>query len=265
MAIVGTRASDPDAENFAYSLAARLDRAGFVVLSGGARGIDTAAHMGSLSETGKTVAVLATGLEHPYPSDNHNLFAAIRRRGALVTEISGSVPPHPGRFLRRNQLVAAVARMLVVVQAPARSGALSTARCAMRLGKPVLALPAAPWDVRGAGVLGLLASGAGLCTKIDDVLAHPALADIYVPGGTQAEASCRPDLPLSDDAQTVLAFLEARTSDADELKDALALTLPRVYASLQALVGAGLVQRRGLGKFGRRLQRADISAIERRK
>jgi len=188
VAVVGTRASDPEGENFAYALGAALSRAGYVVLSGGARGIDSAAHLGALSESGATVAVLATGLDQPYPRSNAQLFDQISVHGALISEVHGEVPPHPGRFLRRNVLVAALAKLIVVVQAPNRSGALATARAARRLGRPVLVVPAAPWDVRGRGGLGLIAKGAEVCVDIRTVLNHPSLVAL-TPSGTSGGAN----------------------------------------------------------------------------
>ncbi|MFW6023278.1 MAG: DNA-processing protein DprA, partial [Myxococcota bacterium] len=189
VAIVGTRRADDDALEFTHRLAGELARAGCTVLSGGARGIDAAAHEGALEQGGCTVAVLATGLQRAYPPQNAGLLAEVARRGALVSE-TADCEPHRGRFLGRNRLIAALARVVVVVQAPYKSGALSTAAHARRLGRPLLAVPASPWDIRGEGSLALLAQGAGICTRAPDVLSVAAFGTGARPGGepgTEAE------------------------------------------------------------------------------
>src|SRR5690606_22400838 len=148
VAIVGTRTPDPEAAELARDLAYELGQAGCVVLSGGARGIDAAAHEGALDAGSPTVAVLATGLASAYPPTHGALFGRIANRGALLTESDDEAAPQAYRFLRRNALLAALAKVVVVVQAPIRSGALSTAAHARRLGRDLLAVPWAPFDVR---------------------------------------------------------------------------------------------------------------------
>ncbi|MCB9614286.1 MAG: DNA-protecting protein DprA [Sandaracinus sp.] len=147
VAIVGTRAADPEPLRFAHRLAFDLTRAGVLVVSGGALGIDAAAHRGALDAGGPTVAVLASGLRRAYPPEHVSLFEQIAEQGALLCEYE-DVKPHRGRFLERNRLVAAMCDAVVVVQAPDRSGALNTAATARTLGRLVFAVPAAPWDLR---------------------------------------------------------------------------------------------------------------------
>ncbi len=170
VAIVGTRSADEDAVDFARDLAAQLCNAGFVIISGGAYGIDAAAHQGALEVSGRTIAILATGLKTAYPPRHGPLFGQIAQHGALVTETSDSISPKPGLFLKRNRLIAAMAHTVVVVQAPYRSGALSTAKWARRLSRPLLATPSAPWDPRGAGCVQLIRNGATICTSARDVI-----------------------------------------------------------------------------------------------
>jgi len=137
IAIVGTRRADDEALDFAYSLAREAVMNGVTVVSGGAIGVDRAAHEGAIDGGGRTVVVLPTGLDAPYPRANHDLFARAVEAGCLLTEAEDGADAQRGRFLTRNRLIAALGRSTVVVQAPARSGALSTARFAMRLGRPV--------------------------------------------------------------------------------------------------------------------------------
>ena len=107
------------------------------------------------------MVVLPTGLDAPYPRANHDLFKRVCEAGCLLTEVEDGADAQPGRFLTRNRLIAALGRSTIVVQAPSRSGALSTARFAKRLGRPVFAVPASPWDPRGSGNLSLLRQGGG--------------------------------------------------------------------------------------------------------
>lgn len=168
--IVGTRRSDPGAERFAHDLAKALAGHGIGVVSGGARGIDGAAHRGSLEGGAPTVAVLATHPAWAYPKRHLSLFERIAREGALIGETEDH-KPLKGYFLKRNRLIAALAEALVVVQAPLRSGSLSTARVALAIGRPVFAVPASPWDPRAKGNQWLLANGAMPCTGIDSLSA----------------------------------------------------------------------------------------------
>ena len=157
LAIVGTRHPYPEAAAFARTLANELARAGHVIVSGGAEGIDYEAHVGALEAGGRSVAVLGAPLDRPYPSAHLPLFQAIAGRGAVLTEYPSGALVYPARFLERNRLIAALARRVIVVQAPSRSGALSTAREAIKLGRPLLAVPFAPWQSQAEGTLGLLA------------------------------------------------------------------------------------------------------------
>ena len=171
VAIVGTRRADPEALRFTLELAAALAEAGFAIVSGGALGVDAAAHEGALEVGGRTVVVLASGVVKPYPRRHADLFAQVVERGGLLLSEERDCAPHRGRFLKRNRVIAALGEATVVVQAPARSGALSTARHAAKLGRPLLAVPASPWDLRGAGGSHLLTGDARPCFGPEDVLA----------------------------------------------------------------------------------------------
>jgi len=170
VAIVGTRRADRDALGFARRLARELAERGVGILSGGAEGVDAAARRGALEGEGLTWVVQAAPLDRPYPGKHRRLFGEILERGGgWLSETPPGSPAYPSRFLARNRIVAALADAVVVVQAPARSGALSTARRARELGRPLLATPHAPWDPRGEGCLRLLRKGARLCASADDV------------------------------------------------------------------------------------------------
>ncbi|MCO5157324.1 MAG: DNA-processing protein DprA [Aquamicrobium sp.] len=167
-AIVGARNASAAGTRMARMLAAGLGRAGFVVVSGLARGIDAAAHEASLA-TG-TVAVLAGGLDRPYPPENVALTERIAAEGVLISEMPFGHVPRARDFPRRNRLVAGLGLGLVVVEAAQRSGSLISARLAGEMGRLVFAVPGSPLDPRAAGTNGLIKDGATLVTQAQDVV-----------------------------------------------------------------------------------------------
>lgn len=233
VAIVGTRAADPLALSFTNELARELAEQGVTIVSGGARGIDRAAHEGALV-AGRTVAVLPTGFAPPYPPQHGQLFDRIARAGALLTELPDGTPPRAGLFLARNRLVAALATIVVVVQAPSRSGALSTAAHAREIGRPVLACPASPWDARGAGCAELIRRGAGECHGARDVLSLLGAAK------------------LAPAEEAVLAAMTERALYLDAIASKAGL-VPRVTSrALLRLVALGRVVEAGPSCYARR-------------
>ena len=175
VAIVGSRNASAAGAAFAERLAAGLGQAGYVVVSGLARGIDTRAHRAS-SRTG-TVAVLAGGLAHVYPSENLPLLDAILADGgAVLSEMPLGWQPRGRDFPRRNRIVSGLCYGVVVVEAARRSGSLITARFALEQGREVFAVPGSPLDPRAEGTNELIRSGATLCGSVEHVTA--ALADL---------------------------------------------------------------------------------------
>jgi DNA processing protein len=166
VAVVGARAARGHSVALARSVAADLASAGAVVVSGGAIGVDSAAHQGALDAGGKTVAVLAGGLEAPYPERNRPLFGEIvRRGGALLSVQPPGMPPLRGTLARRNEVIAAMVDAVIVIEAQAASGSLQTAAAATRFGRVLGAAPGSP------GCEALLARGAALVENAADVLA----------------------------------------------------------------------------------------------
>ena len=164
VAIVGTRGARRESTELAHELAASVARAGVIVVSGGAVGVDAAAHRGALEAAGTTVVILGSSLDQLYPQRNVALFHRVAGQGAVVSNFPPGTPPRRWQFPVRNRLVAALCEAVVVVEAPPRSGALNTARHARDLGIPVLAAP------HGGGALALLRRGAGLVRNADELL-----------------------------------------------------------------------------------------------
>ena len=169
-AVVGTRAATAYGEHVAADIAAGLVERDVAVVSGGAYGIDGAAHRGALAADGVTVAVLAGGIDIPYPAGHSALLHRIGGHGLLVTEYPPGVRPARHRFLTRNRLVAALAGAAVVVEAGLRSGAANTAAWARALGRVVAAVPGPVTSSASTGCHVLLRNGAQVVTRADDIV-----------------------------------------------------------------------------------------------
>ena len=172
VSVVGARNASANGRRFARDLAAGLGRGGLVVVSGLARGIDAAAHLGALS-TG-SVAVVAGGVDIVYPEENRGLHEAIANQGAIIAELPLGTEPQARHFPRRNRIISGMALGVVVVEAASRSGSLITARLALEQGRDVFAVPGSPLDPRCRGSNDLLRQGATLTESADDVLSQLA-------------------------------------------------------------------------------------------
>lgn len=180
VAIVGARNASLAGRRMAQGLAGEIGRAGLVVVSGMARGIDGAAHEGALA-TG-TVAVLAGGVDLPYPPEHAELYQRIAASGCVISEMPPGTQPRPQLFPRRNRLISGLALGVVVVEAAAHSGSLITARLAAEQGREVFAVPGSPLDARAAGPNSLIKQGAALVETAADVIG-PILALRHAPLG----------------------------------------------------------------------------------
>ncbi|MCE9517137.1 MAG: DNA-processing protein DprA [Mycobacterium sp.] len=240
-AIVGTRAATAYGEHVAAELSAGLVERDVAVVSGGAYGIDGAAHRAALAAEGITVAVLAGGLDVLYPAGHSALLHRISQEGLLVTEYPPGVRPARHRFLTRNRLVAALSGATVVVEAALRSGAASTAAWARALGRVVCAVPGPITSMASAGCHALMRSGAELVTRADEIV------EIVGRAGEFAEDPARPiDVldALSDAELQVYEALPGRgVRTADEIAVAAGLPAAGVLGPLAMLEIAGLVQR----------------------
>lgn len=171
VAIVGTRNATTYGKAVAQKFAERLGSSGITIVSGGALGIDAAAHKGALSSGGQTVAVLATGIDNVYPYKHTELFQRIRGQGCLISQFACGAKAGRGyRFLQRNHLIAALSNATLIVEAPAESGALTTARVASEYGRPVFVVPANIDNVNFQGSHALIRDGATLVDHPDQIL-----------------------------------------------------------------------------------------------
>lgn len=220
IAIVGSRNASVAGARFTERLAQDLGDAGFAVISGLARGIDAAAHKASM--TSGTVAVLAGGLDRPYPAENLPIYRAIPEHGgALITEMPMGAEPRARDFPRRNRIIAGLSLGLIVIEAAERSGSLISARMAGEMGRTVFAVPGSPLDPRARGTNSLLKQGATLVTHTDDVI--EALAP-WMPTGELDLEDTQVSLHKQFDEEPAPLENSATEQDRDRLIDALGLT-----------------------------------------
>jgi DNA processing protein len=201
IAIVGARKATAYGCNAARSLGADMARNGIVVVSGGARGIDTQAHRGALLAQGRTLAVVANGLDISYPPENKRLFQEIRAGGgAVVTEFPLGTRPLPQHFPARNRIIAGLSRGVAVIEAALKSGSLITADFALEEGRDVFAVPGSIFSDRSKGTNNLLRKGAIVLTGVQDVL------DEYQWGGPMKKKE-KSMIPLTLDEAAILSHI----------------------------------------------------------
>jgi DNA processing protein len=180
IAIVGTRKATQAGRSFAQMLASQLAKNNITVVSGLALGIDTAAHTGALDANGTTVAVLGNGIHTIYPSQNHSLAQKIiERGGTIISEYDETVTPQKYHFIQRNRIISGLSLAVVVIEAPARSGALATARFAAEQGRDVFVIPGSITHPNYAGSHALIRDGATLATSTEEILDDLGLRTAY--------------------------------------------------------------------------------------
>lgn len=251
VALVGARNASAAGRRLAEELAEQLAAAGLVVVSGLARGIDAAAHLGALRR-GRTVAAVAGGLDQPYPPDHTKLQDRIAAEGgAVVAEAPLGTAPLARHFPRRNRIVAGLSLGVVVVEAAPRSGSLITARLALEAGRELFAVPGSPLDPRCRGSNDLIRQGAHLTESIADVLEHlpeaPRAFRLFEPplawtGGGQAGETAPEPPPAEGEAAQVLELLGAAPTAVDEVMRRCHLSPSAVQAILLDLELAGRVE-----------------------
>jgi DNA processing protein len=241
VAIVGSRAGSPYALAVAERLAADLASHGLVVVSGLARGVDSAAHRGTLAAAGTTIAVLGSGADVVYPSEHKGLAGEIIERGALVSELAPGTRPLAHFFPMRNRIISGLSRAVVVIEAGEQSGSLITARCALDQGRDVLAVPGNVLSGRNRGGHALLRDGAKIVETADDILEE--LGFIAGPPG-----GARPGRTTASDP--ILACLTpGEPCDLDAIAERSGLPVARLLPRLCELELQGLVRRAGGGRF----------------
>ena len=244
VAIVGTRKATPYGERATREIAGALARAGACIVSGMARGIDGFAHRAALDVGGRTVAVLGTGVDVPYPAGHRPLHARIRANGLLLSEELPGAHAGPGSFPKRNRLIAALASVTIVVEAPQKSGALNTSAQALELGRTVAAVPGPIDTPQSVGTNILLRDGAIVIAEVADAL---QLVGLTPP-------SRRPDPEVATPAeQAVWTALADGALDVDTLAVRSGLPARECLAAVTTLELTGAIECALTGEIRRRL------------
>jgi DNA processing protein len=230
IAVVGARSATREGVEIAYQLAADLSRAGIVVVSGLARGIDAAAHAGALDAGGKTIAVLGTGIDRVYPAENKALHERIAASGLLITEFPPGSPPNLFHFPQRNRIISGLSRAVVVVEAREKSGSLITARLAGDQGRDVMVVPGPTRTGQNRGGHALLRDGAKLVESAVDILQELGLDH----GGVRASES-----------------VETVEFTVDDIAAQMKIPAGEALARLLEWELTGEIQRIGSGRFVR--------------
>lgn len=237
VALVGSRAASPYALAMARRLAADLAAAGLVIVSGLARGVDSAAHAAVVAAGERTVGVLGCGIDRIYPAEHRDLARAMEAAGAVVSEFAPGVPPLPHHFPLRNRIISGLALGVVVVEAPEKSGALITASAAAEQGREVMVLPGPAQPARNRGGHLLIRDGARLVESADDILQELQLDPV-------AADAAAPAWPLDD-------LPGATDFTVDEVAARTGEPAGVVLARLLELELSGRIQRVGGGRFVR--------------
>jgi DNA processing protein len=260
--VVGTREPTAGALTFAENLSRALAAHGVAIVSGGAKGIDAAAHRGALAASGTTLVVAGSSLDYPFPAAHRGLYAEIiARGGGYLSRFEVDVPARRHHFLDRNGILVALCDALVMVEAPLKSGARNAASWARQLQRACFVVPSAPWNEQGRGCVLELQLGAralGDPKEIIDWLAErrstergsePSLPPVPTPAGSTPPLAAGAG---EDDVKgAVLAALTAGARYADDVADALGLALPQVNHALLLLVLSGDVHQGAGGALTR--------------
>lgn len=261
LSIVGARNASLNGRKLASQISCDLTSQGVMIVSGMARGIDTAAHKGAmfaLNRTGSTVAVLGTGIDIAYPAENQKLCEQIAGQGAVISEFPLGTEPSAGNFPRRNRIVSALTDGTLVVEASLHSGSLITARLALEQGRDVFAVPGFPTDERSAGPNKLIKDGAFLVENAEDILnvlsadarrkiprtPRPVQTDLFVkPLDKESKTADIPDTASSDRETDILSLLTPAGVYVDELIRVSGLDSAAVSLRLLELEMEGRIER----------------------
>ena len=256
VAMVGSRKATAYGKQNAQNLAAQLAAHGFAVVSGMARGIDTAAHRGALSAGGKTIAVLGCGLGTIYPPENRGLAEAIAHSGALISEFNYNTPPEAHHFPMRNRIISGLSLGTVVIEASLKSGSLITARCAADQNRDVFAVPGHIQASQSVGTHRLIRDGAKLVATAADIMeefsAHIHSMDKREvttrnlnssPSHQDQSHTTSPKIPLDQEEISVLKVLDLYPSHIDDILQTVPIGAGRLSAALLNLELKGAVVR----------------------
>jgi DNA processing protein len=243
IAIVGSRRASFYGLSSAEKFSQDLSSAGFTIISGMARGIDSYAHKGALKQGGRTLAVMGSGFQHIYPEENQELTEEIAKSGAVISEFPIETLPLKQNFPRRNRVISGLSLGVLVVEAARNSGALITADFALEQGREVFALPGKVDSGNSFGTNGLIKQGAKLVSCVDDILEELNLLDVSKVSQTEEKPQELPELHLNQTEENLVYELISNQSiQLDELVEKTNLDIPRISGILLRLQMKNLVR-----------------------
>lgn len=253
VAVVGSRASSNYGESMTAMITRDLVRAGFCIVSGLARGIDTICHTTALNEGGRTLGVLGCGLDINYPGENKSLVEAISTHGAVISEFRPGIQPVKTNFYRRNRIVSGLSKAVVVVEASRRSGSLITVNHALDQGRDVFAVPGNVLHERSRGPHQLIRQGAGLVENAQDIISSLCPSNVpEKPGQNESAKKNIPNADMSDNARRIFEILDVDSVPVDVLCQISKLEVRLVLTALMELELLGLI-RQSPGKLFSRI------------
>ncbi len=246
VAIVGSRNMSPYGRKSAETIAYDLASSGLTIISGMARGIDTAAHKNALKAGGRSIAVLGSGLDMPYPPENTGLYESLSRSGSVISEFPLGTPPNRENFPKRNRLISGLSLGVLVVEATAKSGSLITANYALEQGKDVFAVPGNIASRTSEGTNSLIKRGARLVQKAEDILEElsPVLKVLLRSQGNRPEKSAGRTgaLEINDEEKAICNLLDSGTRHIDSISRELRISPSKLSALLLNLEMKGVVK-----------------------
>lgn len=247
IAIVGSRKASGYGTETASKMAFNLVCSDITIVSGMARGIDTAAHNGALEAGGKTVAVLGSGLDVIYPPENKELMKRITKSGAVISEYPPGTPPSTKNFPCRNRIISGMSLGTLVVEAGIKSGSLITAGCALEQGREVFAIPGNINCINSAGTNKLIKDGAKMVTDVEDVLEELNFG--IAPLEKKRKSRRIKNNQLSQKERKIISILKIEDLYDEELSDRASIKLTELFEILLDLELKGLIKRSINGKF----------------
>ena len=239
VSIVGTRKPSSYAQNAATQLGKSLALQGITVISGGARGIDSAGHRGTLANDGTTIAVFGTGIDKIYPSENRDLFARITEKGAIISEYPFGTAGEGWHFIERNRIIAALSSRTVIAESPEDGGAMHTAEFGFELGREVWALPGRIDDRTCRGSNMLIARGAKILVSIEEFVQSVSGKRVQLNLEDEEQVS-RPE--LSDEEKIIYSFLQKHSKiTIDDIEMQSELDFADINSALMTLEAEGLI------------------------
>jgi len=249
IAVVGSRRASGYGITVAKKISGELAQSNICVISGMARGIDTAAHVGALSVKGRTIAVLGCGIDLVYPPENKKLMEQIIEYGAVISEYPPGVEPAPHHFPVRNRIVSGMSVGVLVVEAGEKSGSLITAQLALEQGRDVYALPGNVISINSKGTNKLIQDGAKLVTSVQDILDELHWYKNFNTKNVHFENNSKINSSLDNDEKDVFELLSFESLYIDEIQKKLSINMPLLHSILLSLEMKGLIKRDPGGKY----------------